>query len=446
MDLWTNIAIKVAVPAGVAIAIIALTLLLRKLFYKRLHKWVKKTRTNLDDALVNSTRIASMLWCIWLGIYLGLLASQFVVKLSQYWQEIINKVIPVLFVALAIYTAIMIAIGIFKWYKNEICSRTKSSLDDIIMSVLIISTPILSGGLGVILILKMLGKESMAVNNWIAAHGAALSFLIILAVVLLMATIQVVPKLVNSAIRNSRAEQTEEELAKRADTLTSVIVTTLQIAIIFVFFLMILSEVGTNIAAILTGAGVLGIAIGFGAQSLVKDVISGLFIIMENQYRKGDVVKIADISGLVEEINLRRTILRDMDGITHVVPNGEIKVASNFTKLWSRVNLNISVSYGTDLDHAMTVINRVGKELADDPQWASLILTPPKVLRVDNLGDSGVEIKILGETKPIKQWDVMGELRLRLKRAFDKEGIEIPWPHTKVYFGNLPDRISPKSD
>jgi moderate conductance mechanosensitive channel len=92
------------------------------------------------------------------------------------------------------------------------------------------------------------------------------------------------------------------------------------------------------------------------------------------------------------------------------------------------------------------VINRVGKELAEDPQWASLILTPPKVLRVDNLGDFGVEIKILGETKPIKQWDVMGELRLRLKKEFDKEGIEIPWPHTKVYFGNLPDRISPICD
>jgi moderate conductance mechanosensitive channel len=441
MDLWTDIGIKVAVPAGVAIVVIVLTLFLRNLFYKLLHKLVAKTRTNLDDTLVSSTRIASMLWCIWLGIYLGLLASQFVIQLSQNWQIILNSVVPVLFVALAIYTGIMIAIGIFQWYKNAICSRTKSRLDDIIMSVLIIGTPILSGGLGIILILKMLGKESMAVNNWIAAHGAALSFLIILAVILLLVTIQVVPELVNSLIRNSKAEQTEEELTKRADTLTSVIVTTLEIAIIFIFFLMILSEVGTNIAAILTGAGVLGIAIGFGAQSLVKDVIAGLFIIMENQYRKGDVVKIADISGLVEEINLRRTILRDMDGITHVVPNGEIKVASNFTKLWSRVNLNISVSYGTDLDHAMTVINRVGKDLAEDPQWAPLILTPPKVLRVDNLGDSGVEIKILGETKPIKQWDVMGELRLRLKREFDKEGIEIPWPHTKIYFGNLPDRI-----
>ena len=129
-------------------------------------------------------------------------------------------------------------------------------------------------------------------------------------------------------------------------------------------------------------------------------------------------------------------MLRDLDGIVHVVPNGEIRVASNFTKEWSRVNMNISVAYGEDLDHVISVINGVGKELAEDPEWSPVILTPPKVNRVDNLGDSGIELKILGETKPIHQWDVMGQLRLRLKKAFDKEGIEIPWPHTKVYFGN----------
>jgi small conductance mechanosensitive channel len=147
---------------------------------------------------------------------------------------------------------------------------------------------------------------------------------------------------------------------------------------------------------------------------------------------------VADIAGLVEDINLRRTVLRDLDGIVHVVPNGEIRVASNFTRGYSRVNLNISVSYGTDLDHAIAVINRVGKELSEDPQWAPLLITPPGVLRVDNLGDSGIDIKILGDTQPIKQWDVMGELRKRIKKAFDEEGIEIPWPHTKVYFGSQP--------
>jgi small-conductance mechanosensitive channel len=438
--------IQFFLPIGIAMIIFAFAFFLRRIAYKRFRIWAARTSSKWDDFMVRSTSIASFLWCLWLGIYLGLVAFQLVSQIPQNWQEILNRIIPGLFVALGLFTIIMMIMGILHWYKIEVCSRTKSSLDDIIMSVLMIGTPVVSGILGIILILSMQGIESEAINNWIAAHGAKLAFIIIFAVCLLLVTVQVIPKLVHSAVRNSKAEQTEGELAKRSDTLISVIVTTLQISIIFILFLMILSELGTNITAILTGAGVLGIAIGFGAQSLVKDVIAGLFIIMENQYRKGDVVKIADISGLVEEINLRRTILRDMDGITHTVPNGETRVTSNFTKLWSRVNLNISVSYGTDLDKAIEVINEVGKELAEDPKWAPDILTPPKVLRVDNLGSSGIDIKILGETKPIRQWDVMGELRLRLKRAFDKEGIEIPWPHTKVYFGNLPEIIVSTND
>jgi moderate conductance mechanosensitive channel len=438
-----DILIKIAVPAGSAILIIMVCLLLRNLLYKGLRKWAQNTKTKWDDFIIASTRLPSFLWCIWLGIYGALVISQMIIQLPQNWQGIVIKIIPLLFIALGIYSGITIVIGTLIWYKAEVCLKTKSNLDDYIMTALIIGVPLISIALGLILILKTLGIESTAVNNWLASHGATLAFLIILAICLLLLTVQVIPKIIHKAVHNSNAGQTEEELMKRSDTLISVITTTLEIVIIFIFFLMILSELGTNIAAILTGAGVLGIAIGFGAQSLVKDVIAGLFIIMENQYRKGDVVKIAEISGLVEEINLRRTILRDLDGITHIVPNGEIKVASNFTKLWSRVNMNISVSYNTNLDHAMAVINRVGKELAEDPQWSPAILTPPKALRVDNLGDSGIEIKILGETKPIKQWDVMGELRLRLKREFDKEGIEIPWPHVKVYFGNLTQSIWP---
>ncbi len=141
-------------------------------------------------------------------------------------------------------------------------------------------------------------------------------------------------------------------------------------------------------------------------------------------------------AGLVQEVTLRRTILRDLDGIVHVIPNGEITVASNYTRDYSRVNLNISVGYGEDLDRAIQVINRIGLEMAEEPEWKRKIITPPQVLRVDNLGDSGIDLKILGDTKPLEQWGIMGELRLRLKRAFDQEGIEIPWPHTMVYFGN----------
>jgi len=197
------------------------------------------------------------------------------------------------------------------------------------------------------------------------------------------------------------------------------------------------------IGPVLAGFGVAGIAVGFGAQYLIRDLIAGIFILWENQYRVGDVARVADIWGLVEEVNLRKTVLRDLDGAVHHVPNGEIRVASNFTRHFSRVNLDVSVSYGTDLDHAISVINRVGQELAGDENWRERIRTVPQVLRVNKLGDSGIDIKILGEVKPLEQWAVTGELRLRLKKAFDAEGIEIPWPHTKVYFGNEPQNAGP---
>jgi len=215
-------------------------------------------------------------------------------------------------------------------------------------------------------------------------------------------------------------------------------VSTGAVLIIVAAAFMILAEIGINITPVVAGFGIAGIAIGFGAQSVVKDLIAGLFILLENQYSVGDVVRIADISGLVEEINLRRTILRDLDGVVHVVPNGEIRVASNFTQEWSRVNMNVSVGYGEDLDHVIEVLNRIGKEMAAEPYWGELIIGAPQVLRVDAFEDSGIAIKILGETKPIRQWDVMGELRRRIKKVFDEEGIEIPWPHTKVYFGSPP--------
>ena len=202
---------------------------------------------------------------------------------------------------------------------------------------------------------------------------------------------------------------------------------------------MIVSELGMNIAPALAGLGVAGIAVGFGAQSLVKDLFNGVLILLENHYGVGDYVHIAGIDGLVEDVTLRRTVLRDLDGTVHSIPNGEISVASNYTKEWSRANLNISVGYGEDLDRVIRVINRVGNEMAEDPDWAPRILKAPQALRVDNLGDSGIDIKIVGETKPLAQWAVMGELRLRLKKVFDKEGIEIPWPHTKIFFGNAPE-------
>ena len=280
------------------------------------------------------------------------------------------------------------------------------------------------------------------VVTWLIDHGIRILIIAVVGAVLWFALNKFLPPIVRRSVARTRYRESKEGMQKRTDTLLSIFKGIGHLLIVIVGIMMILSEVGVPIAPVLAGFGIAGIAIGFGAQYLIRDLIAGIFIIMENQCRVGDVARIADVTGLVEEISVRKTVLRDLDGICHHIPNGEIRIASNFTRHFARVNLDVSVAYGTDLDHAISVINRVGKELAEDEKWRKVIKTPPQVLRVDNLGDSGIDIKILGDVKPIEQWGVMGELRLRLKKAFDAEGIEIPWPHTKVYFGNpLPDLL-----
>jgi len=275
---------------------------------------------------------------------------------------------------------------------------------------------------------------------WLIEHGIRIIIILAVGAVLWFALSKLLPPIVRRSVSRNKYKESKEGIDKRTNTLVSIFKGIGRVFIVVIVIMMILSEVGIDIVPILAGFGIAGVAIGFGAQYLIRDLIAGIFIILENQYRVGDVVKVADIGGLVEEVTLRKTVLRDLDGIVHHVPNGEIKTASNFTRHFSRVNLNVSVAYDTDLDRAISVINRIGKELAEDAKWRKVIKTPPQVLRVDNLGDSGIDIKILGDVKPIEQWGVMGELRLRIKKAFDAEGIEIPWPHTKVYFGNpLPD-------
>ena len=271
---------------------------------------------------------------------------------------------------------------------------------------------------------------------WLASHGVRILIILLIGVALYYAVQKLIPTTVGHTVQKRMERQAEEEVDKRTKTLSRVFVGAAVAFIVTATAFMVLSEVGIDIAPLIAGFGIVGIAIGFGAQNLVRDIFAGLFVLLENQYCVGDWVRIADIAGTVEEINLRRTVLRDLDGTVHVVPNGAIRVASNFTREWSRVNLNISVAYGTDLNHAIAVINRVVEEMAHEPHWRELILKAPRALRVDNLGDSGIDIKILGDTKPVRQWEVMGELRKRLKEAFDEEGIEIPWPHTKVYFGD----------
>jgi small-conductance mechanosensitive channel len=273
------------------------------------------------------------------------------------------------------------------------------------------------------------------VSSWMTDHGYNIIGIIAVSIILFFLLRRAILPLITMT-RKKQLQEKGEEAEKRVKTLSRII-TGISLAVITITALfMILEELGINIVPLIASFGIVGIAVGFGAQSLFKDLIAGFFILAESQYNVGDVIKIADISGVVEEINLRRTIVRDVDGVVHVVPNGTITVASNYTREWARVNLNIPVGYDTDIDHAMAVINSVCKEMCEEPAWKDFILKTPQALRVENLGDSAVEIKVMGETKPTKQWDVAGDIRKRLLKAFDEEHIEIPWPHMKVYFGN----------
>ncbi|HEY93277.1 MAG TPA: mechanosensitive ion channel family protein [Dehalococcoidia bacterium] len=274
--------------------------------------------------------------------------------------------------------------------------------------------------------------------DWFMETGIRIAVIIVVALILFVILRFTLPLIVKRFVSRRMAGDIEAEIKKRTDTLSSILINIVGIIIAIIAILTILPEFGVNITTLIAGLGVGGLAIAFAAQNLVRDFITGFFILLEDQYRVGDVVAVAGIAGLVEEIALRRTILRDLDGVVHSVPNGKVEISSNMTKKFSRVNLDISVGYGENLDRVIEVINAVCYEIAEDPKWKPDLITTPAVVRVNNLGDSGIDIKIMGDTKPSRQWDVMGELRLRIKKTFDNQGIEIPWPHTKVYFGNTP--------
>ncbi len=277
------------------------------------------------------------------------------------------------------------------------------------------------------------------ISTWLLEHGITILVILVASYIAYRMAGALINRFISRYVQlRGKGRRAKEELAKRSQTLSSVLTSTIGIIMVFIALFMVLSELTIDIGPLLAGAGVIGLAIGFGAQGLVKDLIGGMFILLEDQYNKGDVVKVAGIAGMVVEVNLRRTILRDLDGIVHSIPNGHITTSSNYTRDWARVNLDVSVGYGEDLERVTEVINKVGKELAEDEYFGPLIKKPPQMLRVNKFGDSGIDIKILGETIPLKQWEVTGELRKRLKKAFDEEGIEIPWPHVKLYFGNQP--------
>ena len=234
------------------------------------------------------------------------------------------------------------------------------------------------------------------------------------------------------ASEGTAQELSAVELKKRMDTLDALGGRTLQAFIVMIGGLMVLGRIGLDIGPAIAGLGVVGIAVGFGAQSLVKDYLNGALILIENQFGKGDVVRVAGVDGTVEDFTLRRTTLRDLDGVVHTIPNGEIRVASNLTRVWARINQDVTVAYGTDIDKAIAVVDKVGGEMAGDPAWKRRVLEAPRVERVEALAEYGVTLKVLGTVRAADQWAAGGDFRKRLLAAFKANGIEIPRPQRVV--------------
>ncbi len=275
------------------------------------------------------------------------------------------------------------------------------------------------------------GGTTVHLGPVVAGAAAVLAILIVAALIIRVAHI-----FVSGAVRAVFTRETLEgtsrdltaiEIKKRQDTIETLAVNVIRFFVVVIAALMILQagfrlDVGPAIA----GLGIAGIAIGLGTQNLVRDYLNGALILVENQYSKGDIVRLAGVSGRVEDFTLRRTTLRDTDGVVHSVPNGQIGVASNMTRGWARVNQDVQVVYGTNLDIAAEVIDGVGRALAADPKWASKVLEAPHFERISEIGERGVTLKIRGTVRASEQWSVGGELLARLLQAFADRGIEMP--------------------
>lgn len=242
-----------------------------------------------------------------------------------------------------------------------------------------------------------------------------------------------VERFIRRVIKRSHFKSSRDE-QQREDTLISILHTGLGVAIWTIAGLLILDAAGVDIVPLLAGAGVVGVALAFGAQSLVKDFLASLFILSENQYRVGDVLQINQgVSGLVEKITLRLTVLRDLDGRVHYIPNGNIELATNMTMEFAQVAMNINVSYDADLDKVESVINEVGKAIYNNEKWSGVVLEAPHMLRVDSFGDSSISVKVVCKTAPIRQWDVKSEILREIKKAFAAEKVEIPLPQRVIH-------------
>jgi small conductance mechanosensitive channel len=247
----------------------------------------------------------------------------------------------------------------------------------------------------------------------------------------------IIPRVIAARVPKVRRAAAEEPGA-RAKTISDAAVRVFSIVVWVVAVTMVLGQLGVDIGPLLAGLGVGALALGFAAQNIIRDYLNGFFILMEDWYRIGEWVGAIGVEGTVEQVTLRRTILREIDGTLHNIPNSQISFATNRMRDWGRINLTTTVAYKENLDYVYKAINEVCQELKDDPEWGGRLQDTPAVVRVGELGDHGVGIVIRGYTQAGEHWGLTGELRRRIKNRFDADHIEIPWPHTKVYFGNAP--------
>lgn len=277
-----------------------------------------------------------------------------------------------------------------------------------------------------------------SVQDWIVMELPGLLILLIAIILAFRGTGFVIRRLKKNL--TSRADKDvdtdSDEAGKRIDTLMGIVHGGTKIVLWSILIMLSLQKFGINIAPILASAGILGLAVGFGAQELVRDFISGFFILLENQIRAGDVAIINGTGGLVEKVELRTTTLRDFSGVVHVFQNGKINSMANMTKEWSAMVFDIGVAYKENTQIVMDIMKQVGEELKNDPEFKDKIIEPIEVFGLDKFADSALVIKARVKTKPIQQWTVGREYRKRLKKAFDEHNIEIPFPHTTVYWGD----------
>jgi small-conductance mechanosensitive channel len=276
----------------------------------------------------------------------------------------------------------------------------------------------------------------IATRWWTSMGGAATTLLrVTLIIVAAWVLIAVLQRGIRTLRERIASRMDDRESAKRAETLGRVFRYLASVVVSLIAIMLVLAELGVSVAPILGAAGVVGLAVGFGAQSLVKDFFTGFFILLENQIRQGDVVKLGDHAGMVEVVTLRYVQLRDYDGNVHYVPNGHISTVINMTRGFSNAVMDIGVAYRENVDEVMAVMRAVAAELREDPDFQPKIMAELEIAGVESLADSAVVIRCRFRTLPLEQWGVKREYLRRVKAAFDEHGIEIPYPHMTVYAG-----------